>query len=251
MKKLLVVMLCVSIFTLGLSAGDKKDVKKVDKVVKKAFSYYGKSGDDPFRPVPDGKLYPIVKKLKDLFEIKKVRDVYKKAIDNVKDFDGDGVIKPFENIWRNRTCDEFCYYFHHWLYFLATPEKEGLGFIEPFTHFYYDNREAFYFLNTLEYNGEKVIFDWTVKFIETRGAFMDEKPNKAVLKAIDAWVTDPSTHMEYYIVPAGGYKTFNEFFSRELKDGARPIADKGDDSVVVSPADSVINMLNTELTERS
>ncbi|KAM0747859.1 hypothetical protein T439DRAFT_305015 [Meredithblackwellia eburnea MCA 4105] len=33
------------------------------------------------------------------------------------------------------------------------------------------------------------------------------------------------------------YKTFNEFFYRALRDGARPVADKGDDKVISSAAD--------------
>ena len=251
MKKILVVMLCLSVLILGLSAGDKKDTKKVDKGANGAFTYYGKTGQDPFAPVPPDKLYPIVKELRDLFKIKKVRKAYHKAIKNVKGFPGDGIIKPFKNIWENRSCDEFCYYFHHWLYFLATPTKEGLGFIEPFTHLYYDNPKAFHFLNTLKVDGKKVIFNWTVKFIETRGAFMDKKNDKDVLEAINEWVKDPNTHIEDYIMPGSGYKTFNDFFSRELRPGARPIADVGDDSVVVSPADSVINMINTKLTKDS
>ena len=42
--------------------------------------------------------------------------------------------------------------------------------------------------------------------------------------------------MEPFVIPEGGYKTFNEFFTRRLKTGTRPV--DPDPSVVVSPADA-------------
>lgn len=225
MKKSIVVLICVLVLAMGLSAGT----------------------EELFKP---GKLHPVVKELKDLFKDKRIHDKYLEAIANVKDFKGDGLLKPFKNIWRNRTSDEFCYYFNNWLHFLATPTKEGLGFIEPFTQFYYDNKIAFDFLNTFKVDKKRVIFDWTVKFIVTRGKFMDT-PSPEATEAINEWVKDPETHIEEYIMPGKGYKTFNEFFTRELRPGSRPIANPGDDSVVLAPADSVINMINSALTENS
>jgi phosphatidylserine decarboxylase len=44
--------------------------------------------------------------------------------------------------------------------------------------------------------------------------------------------------LDDYLVPAGGFATINEFFSRALKPGARPI-DSGAD-VLVSPADGTV-----------
>jgi phosphatidylserine decarboxylase len=38
-------------------------------------------------------------------------------------------------------------------------------------------------------------------------------------------------------VPPGGFSTFNQFFTRALRPGARPIAAPEDDGVLVSPAD--------------
>ncbi len=87
-------------------------------------------------------LYPIVKELKAIFKHpktgKKVRKTFKRAIDNVKDFPDDPPLEAKENIWRDRSYMEFCYYFNNWFHFLATPSKAGLGFISPFTEFYYN-----------------------------------------------------------------------------------------------------------------
>jgi len=199
-----------------------------------------------------GEYIPLVKELVNIFESQpRVKKAYKNAIKHVKDLPpAPGTTTPQKNLWKNRTYIEFCNYFNNWYDFLATPQIEGLGYIEPFTHFYYHNKKAFDFLNNFEVEGEKIIFDWTVKFIIARGKFMDT-PSKESKEAIEAWIKDPGTHIEDFIVPRGGYKTFNEFFIRELKPGARPIGAVQDDLVVVSPADSELNMINSVLTESS
>lgn len=202
-----------------------------------------------FKP---GALHPIVQDLERLFKKSKVQDAYKDAIKHVKPFPGDPLepSKTTRNIWKNRSSKEFIYFFNNWYDFLATPTKAGLGFIEPFTQFYYDNEKAFYFLNKFEVDRKKVIFDWNVRFIEARGEFMDT-PSPEATHAITEWVNDPATHIDDYIMPIGGYRTFNDFFARQLRPGARPIDAVEDDSVVVSPADSELNMINSELTESS
>ncbi|MCP4157277.1 MAG: phosphatidylserine decarboxylase [bacterium] len=226
MKKLVVILICVSFFTLGMWAGTEELFKK-------------------------GDLHPVVKELKELFKDKRIQKAYKEAIKAVKDFKGDGLLEPFDNIWKKRSSDEFCYYFNNWYDFLATPTKEGLGFIEPFTQFYYNNDKAFDFLNKFRVDGKRKIFNWTVKFIVERGKFMDEKNNPEVLEAVKEWVDDPETHIDEYVMPVDGYKTFNDFFTRELRPGARPIDGFWDNGIVVAPADSIINMISSALTENS
>ena len=41
-----------------------------------------------------------------------------------------------------------------------------------------------------------------------------------------------------YVVPHGGWKTFNQFFARNFKPGLRPVAAVSNPNVIVSPADS-------------
>lgn len=45
-------------------------------------------------------------------------------------------------------------------------------------------------------------------------------------------------HMDEYIEPHGGWKSFNQFFARNTKPGYRPVADIANSNVIVSPADS-------------
>ncbi|WP_437299364.1 phosphatidylserine decarboxylase [Sorangium sp. So ce426] len=70
------------------------------------------------------------------------------------------------------------------------------------------------------------------------------------LKFIEAWLKDPGTHIEDFIVPEGGFKSFNDFFTRRLNPARdpRPIAAAEDDSVLVASADSEINFILSDLT---
>lgn len=206
------------------------------------------SNDSLFKKKPYVK---VVKELVEIFKMPGVEKAYKAAINDVNPLPLiPGGKKTQKNLWEGRTSTEFCNFFNNWYDFLATPSKAGLGFITPFTYFYYQNDTAFYFLNYFEVNGKRVIFDWTVKFILARGKFMDT-PSPQATEAIEEWVNDPSTNINDFIMPSDGYKTFNDFFARNLRPGARPISAVEDDSVVVAPADSELNMLNSILTESS
>lgn len=198
---------------------------------------------NPFEAKPHA---PIVKELDKLFENEQVQQAFREAICGVKaEIPGIDGGDPTPNPWFEKTAEDFSNYFNNWFHFLPTPGS-GLGFIVPFTYFYFENPAAFTFLNTFEVDGERKIFNWTVRFVQKRGEFMDT-PGKAAAKAIQAWVSDPDTHIDEFIMPASGYRTFNEFFTRQIRPGARPVAAVADDSVVVAPADSELNMINATL----
>lgn len=86
---------------------------------------------------------------------------------------------------------------------------------------------------------------WLYKFMVERGKFMDSEASAAVLPA---WLSDPSIHMEDFIIPEGGFKSFNEFFTRNIKPGARPIDSKTDSSVFTSPADCTMIPIADNMT---
>lgn len=80
-----------------------------------------------------------------------------------------------------------------------------------------------------------------------RGNFMDSPQS---LKCIDAWLKDPATNIDQFIVPSGGFKSFNEFFTRELdmSKNPRPINEPDDSSIVTASADTIINFIISDLT---
>ena len=63
-------------------------------------------------------------------------------------------------------------------------------------------------------------------------------PQPLVQRAIDAFVRAYDVDMAQAIVPSGGYRSFDDFFTRALEPGARPI--DPDTSAITSPADGKI-----------
>lgn len=152
-----------------------------------------------------------------------------------------------ENPWRGRSFDDFCQFFNDWYRLLPVnhidPDKpvfppgqkiDEFNYITIFAGFYFENEEAQKFL------GEEPGLGWTREFVAARGKFLDSKQSKST---IPLWTSDSSIKNEEYIVPPDGYQSFNEFFTRNLKPGARTIASPTDDAVLVSPADCVLNMI--------
>lgn len=177
-----------------------------------------------------------------------VEAAFNEAVANVQKINSFGD----ENEWQYATIEDFQQYFRIWFTDLEQPTG-GLGLILPFTWFYLNNTNAYRFLNTFqsrtgnatEYSRE--IFDWTVEFIMIRGEFMDSKDST---KYVDEWMKDPSTQIGDFIVPEGGFTSFNQFFARELdySKNPRPVDHPDDDSLVCATADTIINFILADLT---
>lgn len=60
-------------------------------------------------------------------------------------------------------------------------------------------------------------------------------PSPWLARAIELYVKAYDVDLSECVVPEGGFRSFNEFFARPLRDGARPL--EGDESTLVSPAD--------------
>jgi phosphatidylserine decarboxylase len=98
----------------------------------------------------------------------------------------------------------------------------------------------FYYL--IEHSPDKslqkdVLFQkWVVNFIQDWGIYLDT-PESA--KGIASFFEDKDYHLEDYFKGPSGWLTFNQFFARQVKPGKRLIDDVCDNSVIVSPADSI------------
>ncbi len=79
---------------------------------------------------------------------------------------------------------------------------------------------------------------WVRKFAEDWGAFLDTTESA---QGIQGFLTDSSYHLEDYSPGPSGWLTFNQFFARQVRPGRRPVDGLCDDSVIVSPADSVFH----------
>ena len=142
-----------------------------------------------------------------------------------------------KNPWKDKSINDLYDFLNEWFYFLPNTHN-GLDRILKFTFLYYKNPDGMRFI--LSEPG----LSWAISFIEERGKFMDSPES---VKIIEEWLADNSLGNEDFILPIDGFKSFNDFFTRDLKPGTRPIDDATDNAVLVSPADGIINMIANEL----
>ena len=141
------------------------------------------------------------------------------------------------NPWKGKKFADLLMFFNDWYYLYPEPSgaQDEFNFIEKFAWFYYKNKYA------QQIVGKDPGLSWSRDFAAARGKFLETKESTVT---IPKWMADPSIHIEQYIVPPDGFKTFNDFFIRDLKPGARTVASPTDDSVMVAPTDCVLTMID-------
>ncbi|KAF8334008.1 phosphatidylserine decarboxylase-domain-containing protein [Cantharellus anzutake] len=80
--------------------------------------------------------------------------------------------------------------------------------------------------------------NWIIKFAKAMGSNLD-KPESLTKASLQTFYKSPIYRMEDY--PKRDWKSFNEFFAREINPALRPIDVPSDPTVIVSPADSVFD----------
>lgn len=174
--------------------------------------------------------------------VKRLRKLYEED----KEF-RENIILAFKNLqrkspeepnpWEGKGIDDLCKFFNEWYYFLPDTTN-GLEYIGKLGWFFSGNKYGLRFVR------EDPGLSWIRDFITERASYMNSREST---RLISKWEQDPAIHMEDFIVPPGGFQSFNEFFTRRIKPGARPIAAPADDSVVAAPADCLINMIDSNL----
>jgi phosphatidylserine decarboxylase len=89
--------------------------------------------------------------------------------------------------------------------------------------------------------------------------FLDSEASRYVLNdSPTGWMSKEAQkqlHMEDYIYkpesPYWGFSSWNDFFTREVKEGVRPIDGKNDSKVVVAPCDSTVYKIGRNAQARS
>ncbi len=146
-----------------------------------------------------------------------------------------------ESFWYNKKIEDVFNFFDDWLVFLPTTDNpEKYSYI--FNEIYIRNQTARMLLR------QPLFVDWFKKFVIARGNFMDSEQSAEVVKA---WVEDQNVNIGEYEVPSGGFKSFNDFFTRKIKPGSRPIYMQNDDSVITSPADCTISKIREKLSRET
>ena len=142
-----------------------------------------------------------------------------------------------QNPWKNKSVEDLYQFLNEWFYFLPDSHN-GLDRIVEFSYLYYKNPY-----------GEKFVLtepglSWSLGFIEERGEYMDSPDSTGNLQD---WLADDTLGNEDFVLPANGFKSFNDFFIRDIKPGARPITASNDDSILSAPADGIVNMIANDL----
>ncbi|MCP5047907.1 MAG: phosphatidylserine decarboxylase [bacterium] len=91
--------------------------------------------------------------------------------------------------------------------------------------------------------------DWMVRFAKDWGNFLNTT-DSLTKESLLSFYADPAFNLDQYVGyvdadekhkdkrwPSATWKTFNQFFAREVKPGLRPIAGMFDDNIITSPAD--------------
>eukprot|EP01084_Bolivina_argentea_P074626 135358_1 len=84
---------------------------------------------------------------------------------------------------------------------------------------------------------------WIKKWLNTWKDFLDSYES-----AVDLSTWTESTNMSNFVIPENGYQSFNQFFTRNIKPGTRPISSYANASIIVSPVDGQIVYIARDIT---
>jgi len=144
--------------------------------------------------------------------------------------------------WSGSTIDGLCQHFINWFSF--RPEgNSGLWYIQKFSWLYYENEFGLRFVTTEPGLG------MTKAFVNLFAQYMNSDASQEL---VETWETQigpegMSKFKKSTSKTSTGYQNFNDFFARELI-VPRPISSPTDASIVVAPADAIVNMIADELT---
>lgn len=154
-----------------------------------------------------------------------------------------------DNPWIGKTFSDLVSFLGEWCAFVPTVKGStdtGLKFIKHFAWLYYQNESGVKLVQ--QSPGREILQDFT----QQRGEFMN---SKASTVPIPGWLKDERIEKEDYHLPDesaadGGFKSFNEFFARTLKDPAksRPQTMPTRDYVISAPTDCIMNSIPQKIT---
>ncbi|MHB8771997.1 MAG: phosphatidylserine decarboxylase [Syntrophales bacterium] len=186
---------------------------------------------------------PVVKELKTLLDNKRP-DLKNSLIKLIN-----ASAKDKKSYWyKHNSLEDFYQFLDTWRTYTPPRIANAQDYSERFKSLYRkkDRENKTYYVDAgINFVRDKDFTDWMQKFVHERGVFMDSNESAA---AANRWVNDGTIDMSSYQLPAGGFVSFNDFFTRKLKSGARPIANPNDNAVLISPADCKISPISSALT---
>jgi len=199
---------------------------------------------DSFQADPKSPCYKSIRKLEKAYYSKRDKTLKKRIDSAFANMQQTGTAYHGKNPWIDKSFPDLVIFLNEWSNFLPTiegSEDTGLKYIEKFLWFYYKNPHGVDFVQKSP--GKEIMQE----FAKQRGKFMD---SKASTGKIANWLNDVRIEKEDYILPKpkaanGGFKSFNDFFARRLKDQnkSRPQTMPNRDYVISAPTDCIINSI--------
>ena len=184
-------------------------------------------------------LHPVVQKLVDLIRTNNWQDKFQEALNKCDSENVEG----FEDI---KTLDDYFKWCDAQLSWIPVENNYGTLVYDHIAKFYFLlDQEPVKSLQNPVVPHDKMqpltpLSAWMREYVDALGAWMDQ-PGSLSDASIKTFYDAPRYNMNEYVVPRGGWKTFNQMFARNTKPGYRPIAAIDDPTVLVSPADSTFD----------
>ena len=161
----------------------------------------------------------------------------------------DASAKSKKSYWyKHNNLEEFYKFLDTWRTYTPNKIANAQDYSERFKSLYTkkDIKNKTYHIDEgIHFVRDKDFTDWMQKFVHERGVFMDSKESASVA---NKWINKGAIDMSSYRIPEGGFVSFNDFFTRKLKSGARPISDPDNNAVLTCPADCRISLISYALT---
>lgn len=186
---------------------------------------------------------PVVNELKALLDDKRP-DLKNSLIRLIDDS-----AKDKKSYWhKHNNLEAFYIFLDTWRTYTPSKIANAQYYSEIFKSLYRrkDIKNKIYYIDDgISFVRDKDFTDWMQKFVQERGVFMDSKASAA---SANQWVHDGTIDRCSYQIPEGGFVSFNDFFTRKLKPGARPISGPNNNAVLICPADCKISPISYALT---
>ncbi len=145
---------------------------------------------------------------------------------------------PKNSIWHYKTVHDVYVYLNH---LLKTPIIPGVP------------EESFFSLRYskmgLRFYDNPMIRSWFESFFHQIYINMSLPSSRPLIKQWEQTL-GVKLHMQDFIIPKGGFKSFLAFFDRHLKPGMRPISNQFDNSVIVSPNDGKSKLFMAQVNNK-
>jgi phosphatidylserine decarboxylase len=184
-------------------------------------------------------LHPVVRELVELIIENKWQEDFERAVEDAAKYN----IPQMADI---RTGDDYLAYIDALLNWVPSENSQGREIYDRICKFYFvlDQPSVRKLQDPVLPQHEAPpltkLSRWMVRYAQAVGRFLDT-PESLTPESMQTFLDSPAYNMSDYIIPEGGYRTFNQLFARNFKPGMRPVAAVSDPRVIASPADSTFS----------